>query len=72
MFICINQSVETDNQYNRPRCTYHEAVGTSDARISIAFGYVNSLTMSVDEAKRLFLELEVALREAYDEEGANV
>jgi len=69
MFLSVNQSIETDNDYNRPRCTYHEPVGTSTARISIAFGYVNSLTMSVDEAKRLFLELEVSLREAYDDEG---
>lgn len=72
MFISINQFIETDNDYNRARCTYHEAVGTSEARISIAFGYVNSLTMSVDEAKRLFLELEIVLREAHDEENANV
>ena len=69
MFLSVNQQVETDNEYNRPRSIYHEPVGTSKARISIAFGYVNSLSMSVDEAKRLFLELEVSLREAYDAEG---
>lgn len=68
MFLSVNQSIETDNDYNRPRSIYHESVGTSKARISIAFGYVNSLSMSVDEAKRLFLELEVSLREAYDDE----
>jgi hypothetical protein len=71
MFLSVNQSIETDNDYNRPRCTYHEPVGTSTARISIAFGYVNSLTMSIDEAKRLFLELEVSLREAYDDEDVS-
>lgn len=68
MFISVMQSIETDNDYNRPRTTYHEAVGTSKPRISIAFGYVNSLSMSIDEAKKLFLELEVSLREAYDDE----
>ena len=68
MFLSVNQSIPTDNEWNRPRAIYHEAVGTSEARISIAFGYVNSLSMSVNEAKRLFLELEVSLREAYDAE----
>jgi hypothetical protein len=72
MFINIAQTIETDNEWNQVRSKYVEATSLSPARIQIAFGYVNSLLLNIDEAKRLFLELEIALREAYDEEAANV
>lgn len=67
MFLSIAQSVETDNQYNQVRTRYLPDA-SSNERILISFGYVNSLSLTIDEAKRLFLELEVSLREAYDDE----
>jgi hypothetical protein len=72
MFMHIAQTIATDNDYTQIRCSYDESPILGAKRISIAFGYVNSISLSIDEAKRLFLELEVALREAYDAEGANV
>lgn len=67
MFLSIAQSIETDNQYNQIRTRYLPD-GSSTERILISFGYVNSLSLTIDEAKRLFLELEISLREAYDDE----
>ena len=71
MFLSIAQSIETDNQYNQIRTRYLPEASNSE-RILITFGYVNNLSLTIDEAKRLFLELEISLREAHDEEAANV
>lgn len=67
MFLSIAQSIETDNKYNEIR-THYLPDSSAGERIHIAFGYVNSLSLSIEEANRLFLELQIALREAYDEE----
>lgn len=67
MFLSVAQSVETDNTYTQFRTRYTPDA-SSNERIHIAFGYVNGLSLTIDEAKRLFLELEISLREAYDNE----
>lgn len=68
MFLNIGQTIETDNEWNKVRTRYLGATTASNERILIAFGWVNSISLTIEEAKRLFLELEVALREAYDDE----
>jgi hypothetical protein len=68
MFLSVGQTIATDNEYTRVRSSHQSATDHGDARIIISFGNLTSILLSVDEAKKLFLELEVSLREAYDDE----
>lgn len=65
MFISIGQRVETDSKYTQIRVEYMAESGLGP-RVRMAYGYGDAILFDIDEAKRLFLELEVALRDAYD------
>jgi hypothetical protein len=67
MFINVAQRVDTSNEWAQVRTRYMPESNSSE-KILVAFGVINSLSLTIDEAKRLFLELEIALREAYDDE----
>jgi hypothetical protein len=67
MFINVAQRVDTSNEWTQVRTRYMPESNSSE-KILVAFGVINSLSLTIDEAKRLFLELEIALREAYDDE----
>jgi len=72
MFITTSQLITTDMDYTRIRSSYEANTAyDGDARITISFGNYNSLRMTITEAKQMFLELEISLREAYDAEEAN-
>ena len=72
MFITTSQIVTTDMDYTRIRSSYDANTAyDGDARINISFGNYNTLRMSITEAKQMFLELEISLREAHDAEAAN-
>ena len=72
MFMSISQTVVTDDEWAKVRTTLMPADKNHGARVQVSFGWATSLILSIDEAKRLFLELEISLREAHDEENANV
>ena len=72
MFMSISQTVVTDDEWAKVRTTLMPADKNQSARVQVSFGWATSLILSIDEAKRLFLELEISLREAHDEENANV
>jgi hypothetical protein len=67
MIINVAQRVDTSNEWTQVRTRYMPESNSSE-KILVAFGVINSLSLTIDEAKRLFLELEIALREAYDDE----
>lgn len=70
MFVSIAQEIRTNTDWLAITTKHKEKDTYADERIIISFGVLNNITLSIDEAKRLFLELEIALREAYEAEGA--
>lgn len=72
MFISIGQTVATDNKWTQIRSSYLAAEHGKQPRISVAWGWGDSILLDITEAKQLALELEQALRDAWSDDAEGI